>query len=209
MKTCKSVSSTSTCIISYRDKANPSNDTRRQLLFSKRKRRATSGRTQTHDVLRSRQMLYQLSHRGSSLGGSAGQAESLKFIQGKRRLSPDKQGYSCTRTCTSWTHMYNLHVHTVCTSVATPTMVSVGYCVPSQGQDVAPHEVGHDVTRTVLHPLPAEGEAELGHCPAGQVVASFIRHDTLPGVGREGGRDGESFTTAHAYVHMSILHVQF
>ena len=34
--------------------------------------------------------LYQLSHRGSS----AGQAESLKFIQGKWRLSPDKQGYS-------------------------------------------------------------------------------------------------------------------
>ena len=38
--------------------------------------------------------LYQLSHRG---GGSAGQAKSLKFVQGKWRLSPDKQGYS---TCT-------------------------------------------------------------------------------------------------------------
>ena len=34
--------------------------------------------------------LYQLSHQGSS----AGQAESLKFVQGKWRLSPDKQGYS-------------------------------------------------------------------------------------------------------------------
>ena len=42
------------------------------------------------DVLHTRQMLYQLSHRGSS----AGQAESLKFIQGKGRLSPDKQGNS-------------------------------------------------------------------------------------------------------------------
>ena len=43
--------------------------------------------------------LYQLSHQGS--GGSAGQAESLNFIQlqGQRRLSPDKQGYSCTCTC--------------------------------------------------------------------------------------------------------------
>ena len=40
------------------------------------------------DVLRARQTLYQLSHRGSS----AGQAESLKFMQGKERLSPDGQG---------------------------------------------------------------------------------------------------------------------
>ena len=51
--------------------------------FSQRKRRAASGGTQTRDVLRSRQMLYQLSHRSSS----AGRAESLKFIQGKWRLS--------------------------------------------------------------------------------------------------------------------------
>ena len=34
------------------------------------------------------QTLYQQSHRGSS----AGQAESLKFMQGKGRLSPDGQG---------------------------------------------------------------------------------------------------------------------
>ena len=74
---------TCTCIISYRDKANASNDTRRQLFFSKRKRRAASGGTRTHDVLHSRQMLYQLSHRGSS----AGRTESLKFIQGKWHLS--------------------------------------------------------------------------------------------------------------------------
>ena len=40
-----------TCIISYRDKANASNDTRRQLFFSQRKRRAASGGTRTHDVL--------------------------------------------------------------------------------------------------------------------------------------------------------------
>ena len=78
------------CIFTHRDKANPSNDARRQLFFSKRKRRAASGGTRTRGVLCSRQTLYQLSHRGSS----AGQAESLKFIQGKWRLSPDKQGYS-------------------------------------------------------------------------------------------------------------------
>ena len=55
-----------TCIISHRDKANPSNNTRRQLFFSKRKkRRAALGGTRTHDILRSRQMLYQLSHQGS------------------------------------------------------------------------------------------------------------------------------------------------
>ena len=83
---------TCTCIISYRDKANASNNTRRQsFFFPKRKRRAASGGTRTHDVLRSRQMLYQLSHRGSL----AGRAESLKFIQGKWCL-----------TCT-----YTVHVH--------------------------------------------------------------------------------------------------
>ena len=75
----------SMCIISHRDKANANNDARRQ------QRRAASGRTRTRDVLHSRQTLYQLSHRGSS----AGQAESLEFIQGKWRLSPDKQGYPC------------------------------------------------------------------------------------------------------------------
>ena len=47
-------------------------------------------RIQTCSALRTRQMLYQLSHRGSS----AGQAESLNVIQGQRRLSPDEQGYS-------------------------------------------------------------------------------------------------------------------
>ena len=45
-------------------------------------------RIRTRDILRARQTLYQLSHRGSS----AGQAESLKFMQGKGRLSPDGQG---------------------------------------------------------------------------------------------------------------------
>ena len=42
-------------------------------LFLKRKRRAASGGIQTHDVLHTRQTLYQLSHQGSS----AGQAKSL------------------------------------------------------------------------------------------------------------------------------------
>ena len=43
--------------------------------FPKRKRRTTLGGTRTHDVLHSRQMLYQLSYRGSS----AGWAESLVY----------------------------------------------------------------------------------------------------------------------------------
>ena len=45
----------------------------------------------TRDVLHARQMLYQLSHRGSS----AGQAESLNVMQGQMRLFPDKHMYLC------------------------------------------------------------------------------------------------------------------
>ena len=56
--------------------------------FSREKKWAALGRIRTHDILRARRMLYQLSHRGSP----AGQAESLKFMQGKGRLSPDEQG---------------------------------------------------------------------------------------------------------------------
>ena len=37
-------------------------------LFPKRKRRAASGEIQARNVLRTRQTLYQLSHRGSSAG---------------------------------------------------------------------------------------------------------------------------------------------
>ena len=59
--------------------------------FPKRKRRATSGGIQTCNILRARQTLYQLSHRGSS----AGQAEPLNVIQGQRCLFPDKQGICC------------------------------------------------------------------------------------------------------------------
>ena len=47
---------------------------------------AASSGIQARDVLRARQTLYQLSHRGSS----AGQAESL--IQAKGVFSPDGQG---------------------------------------------------------------------------------------------------------------------
>ena len=62
--------------------------------FPKRKRRAASGRTRTRGVLRSRQMFYQLSHRGSSVG------------QAEWRLSSDKQGYStCTCRCTNNTYV--------------------------------------------------------------------------------------------------------
>ena len=52
-----------------------------------RKRRAASGRTRTHDVLHTRQTLYQLSHQGSS----AGQAESLNVMQRQSHLSPDNR----------------------------------------------------------------------------------------------------------------------
>ena len=58
--------------------------------FPKRKRRAASGRIQPCDILCTKQMLYQLSHQGSS----AGQAESLNVMQGQMCLFPDKQGYS-------------------------------------------------------------------------------------------------------------------
>ena len=47
--------------------------------------RAASGGIQTHNILHTVQMLYQLSHQGSSTV----QAESLKFTQGKGHLSPD------------------------------------------------------------------------------------------------------------------------
>ena len=57
-------------------------------LFSQEKKWAASGGIRTHNVLHARRTLYQLSHRGSS----AGQAESLKFMQGKGHLSPDEQG---------------------------------------------------------------------------------------------------------------------
>ena len=60
------------------------------LFFLKRKRRAASGEIRTRNVLHARQTLYQLSHQGNSVG----QAESLKFIQSKGRLSPDEQGNS-------------------------------------------------------------------------------------------------------------------
>ena len=86
---------------------------------SKRKRRAASGRIQTCNVLCTRQILYQLSHRGSS----AGQAESLMFMQGKGCLSPDGQGnqsqyyymYMYMTVHGSWRSSKGLH--SVCTEV--------------------------------------------------------------------------------------------
>ena len=56
--------------------------------FSQEKKGAASGMIQTYDILRTRQVLYQLSH------CSAGQAKSLKVMQSKGRLSLDKQGTS-------------------------------------------------------------------------------------------------------------------
>ena len=58
--------------------------------FFSREKLAASGGTQTHDILLTMQMLYQLSHRGSS----AGQAESLNVMQGQRHLLPVTQGNS-------------------------------------------------------------------------------------------------------------------
>ena len=75
-------------------------------LFLKRKRRAASGRTRTHDVLHTRQTFYQLSHRGSS----AGQAESLNVMQRQSHLFPDKQGNSISVLYSIHVHAYYLHV---------------------------------------------------------------------------------------------------
>ena len=50
---------------------------------------SASGRIRTRNILHTRRF-FQLSHRGSS----AGQAKSLKFIQGKESLSSDEEGNS-------------------------------------------------------------------------------------------------------------------
>ena len=52
--------------------------------FCQEEKEAASGGTRTRNILHAVQMLYQLSHRGSS----AGQAESLKVMQVQRYLSP-------------------------------------------------------------------------------------------------------------------------
>ena len=75
--------------------------------FLRGKKGATSGGIQTRDILRTRQTLYQLSHRGSS----AGQAESLKFMQGKGRLSPDGQGNSISLMRSRLNHQ-STYLHT-------------------------------------------------------------------------------------------------
>ncbi len=55
--------------------------------------------------LHTRQTLYQLSQRGSSVG----QAESLSVIQGQRRLFPDKQGGSYTYANTRRHNRHHKH----------------------------------------------------------------------------------------------------
>ena len=103
------------------------------------------------NVLHTRRMLYQQSHQGSSTG----QAESLKFIQGKGRLSPDEQGNSISDmyisgwqrvkfthsmlfldTCTIITcqnlqqKLLNIHTYmdTVCASLMTSVIVTLSVC---------------------------------------------------------------------------------
>ena len=71
------------------DKARQSNYTQRQL-FNFQKKMSCLGRDSSRNTLHTVQMLYQLSHRGSS----AGQAESLKVMQVQRCLSPDGHGNS-------------------------------------------------------------------------------------------------------------------
>ena len=61
-------------------------------LFLKRKRRAASGRTQTRNILHTRQTLYQLNHRGSS----AGQAESVRLYALRALKSMLCKGVHCT-----------------------------------------------------------------------------------------------------------------
>ena len=67
---------------------------RQLLLFPREKRRVASGGIRTRDVLRTRQTLYQLSHRSSS----AGQAESLK-------------GNGISSLINRATHFRTVHVH--------------------------------------------------------------------------------------------------
>ena len=62
--------------------------------------------------------LYQLSHRGSS----AGQAESLKFVQGKWHLSPDKQGYS-TSALRMYTYVYALREPAIIIAALTSAII--------------------------------------------------------------------------------------
>ena len=66
----------------------------------------------TRDVLRTRLTLYQLSHRGNSVG----QAESLNVIQGQSRLFPDKQGNSI-QYCRAGQGNLHVHVHYVHTVI--------------------------------------------------------------------------------------------
>ena len=77
--------------------------------FLKRKWRTASGGIWTRNVLCTRQTLYQLSHKGSS----AGQAESLKFMQNKGRLSHVHMSLNSTRTCTLIVR-HNYYMYLVC-----------------------------------------------------------------------------------------------
>ena len=79
-------------------------------LFLKRKR-AASGGTRTCDVLHTRQMLYQLSHRGSS----AGQAESLILCKGKvvsSLINRVTLSQYCACVCKLYMYMYMYSLHT-------------------------------------------------------------------------------------------------
>ena len=57
-------------------------------LFYFHRKKDCSGGIQTHSLLLSRQLLYQLSHRGSP----AGWVQITQVMQAKRLISPDKQG---------------------------------------------------------------------------------------------------------------------
>ena len=104
--------------------------------FSKRKRRAASGGIRTRDVLRARQTLYQLSHRGSS----AGQAKSFKG-KGVSSLTNRATHFSictCTCMCDMELWMYSIRCQELMSGEAAKERVTTAYTwVPSKSKSLA------------------------------------------------------------------------
>ena len=72
-------------------------------------KKGISGGTQSHVILHTGQMLYQLSYMYMYQGSPAGQAESSKVTQGQGYLSPDAHSYS---NSIPYVHAHvHVHVH--------------------------------------------------------------------------------------------------
>ena len=122
-------------------------------------------RQDLNHVLRTRQTLYQLSHRGSS----AGQAESLNVFQGQRRLFPDKQGNSF-QYCSMYTFS-ELQAQEVATELC--PLFREGY--PSNtGQDNG----RHNVISLETHPPPHTHNLHMHTCTS---LGMPVRANACPG----------------------------